>query len=72
VTRLLTSPTWVGLRDLARTTSPSGAQRNSINTQLSSVGLQTVTAGMTWVQAILHIARQVNPAADFESIRINT
>jgi hypothetical protein len=72
VTRLLTAASWQALRDLARTSSPTGAQRNAVNTQLSAVGMLTVTAAMTWAQAIGHIARQVNPAADLESIRINT
>jgi hypothetical protein len=66
VIRLLTASTYPALRELARNSAPTGAQRNAINAQLDGVGLQRVTAAMNWAQAIRAISIQVNPVADLD------
>lgn len=65
-TRLLQAADTDALRLKARTTNPTAAQRTTINSWLTTNGYSTLPAGVTWAQAIHHIARQVNPAADLE------
>ena len=64
VITLVSAATKAQLRELATTTSPNATRRNQINTWLTNNGYQTITAGMTWAQAIHYVARQVNPDAD--------
>lgn len=67
VASLISASTSAGLRQLAATTSPNAPRRAQINTWLTNNGYQTITAGMTWGEAIQFIARQVNPAADLDA-----
>lgn len=51
-----------------RGTGPNGGQRATINTWLTANGYTpAVLAGMTWEQALVAAASQVNPAVDLDT-----
>ena len=65
--RLLQGNTWALLRSRSRTVSPNSATRTAIDTWCTNAGLTVLPAGaVTWRDVILHVARQVEPAADLD------
>jgi hypothetical protein len=66
-TRLVQAADVPALRAKAKTTSPTAAQRTTIQTWMTANGYGTLPAGVTWAQVIHFIARQVNPAADLDA-----
>jgi hypothetical protein len=67
VNRLVQAPTLTALRNKAKTTNPTGAQRTALNTWLTNGGYQPLTTQTTWAECIHFAARQVNPAADLDA-----
>lgn len=69
ITKLLTGTNLADLRQKAKTTNPSGAQRTAMATWLSTNGYQPLTAAQTtWWECLHFIARQVNPSADLDLV----
>jgi hypothetical protein len=64
VIQLLTGTTFETLRSASGQTTVPNGKRNAINTWLNTNGYLPIAAGLTWLNAIHFIARQVNPAAD--------
>jgi len=66
--RVLTGTTWSDLRIVARGSSVPSPRKTELNTWATNHGLTPVPPGTTdWRDAILHICRQVEPAAELDT-----
>lgn len=71
ITLLLTGPTWDELRANGKRNTPNPSQRRAFNTWLTGGGLEPLTAAQTtWEECVLYAARQVNPAANLDTIYV--
>lgn len=68
VKALFTAPTLADLKTYARTTVPTAGELRLLNNWANSAGLTDAPAGSTWLEAVNFIARQVDAAADLESV----